>query len=495
SATRQSATGQLSKAVKRMRASILFGFAQADLIMEGGFFSKDCQGPPDNIYLFETENTYNYIPWSPDLNETWPPYFKFHSAAYSVEQAGTVFVQLPGISCLVSIKYQESQPYWSGYSLFYSDGYGADAIPKAANGMQYCYLRSNDFNDSSILSGYKAIYFRPNDNACYDDYYKCTSGGDFVYYTNASCSGANDTIFLTTELTITESVYLGNISVQLYTIEGATVFFSWDAVVQYEDIVPYFDNAGDWITLIVVVITLVVGLYMIYKTVINIKKNKPSLSRLINLAAQLAGLTVSKWIFLGLGSLLDCILTSFLISDVFYIHKKVFARSILIPLLTIIHIGMFGSAYGGVYIVNVGPPTFSEDLIQLFMQWHKVSVIWMLFTFTFTTVVPILVALKIISLQVGKANNKFEINRVDPKLKYYIAGQISAFALYAVTFIIQQYTYLLGNDFASLNSNLYLTFGVAWHTFFTSNIYGIISTSSRYVKDRLMDGNNSNITK
>ncbi|KAJ3251989.1 hypothetical protein HK103_001902 [Boothiomyces macroporosus] len=489
---------------------ILFiGGVYADYLFEGQFYSKDCQGPPTTMYIFETVNTYSYIPWTPDLNETWAPYFKFHSYAYSVEQAGTVFVELPGISCIASVRYQESQPYWSGYTQFYSSGYGLDSIPKAANGLPYCFLLSNDFNDTTILNGYNGIYLKPDNNQCYDDYYRCSLNGTFTYYTNAGCSGQSETIILGSNLATFNSTYLGNISAQFYTVEGAAVFFSWDAIVPYEDIVPYFDNAGDWVTLVFVIATLFIGTFMIYRTALNVMENKFTLPKGINLASQLSYLgyyitgimywtwicnsdqlsivTTFRWIFLGLGSLLDCLLTSLLISDVLFVHQKARARIIAFPLLILVHVGLYGCSYGGVYIVNIGPPTFSNQLIAFFIQWHKISMLWMLLTFIFTSTVPILVAFKIISLQVDKYS-KLEIDKVDRWLKYYIGGQIAASGLFAVTFIIQQYTYVLGNDFAALNSNMFLMFGVACHTFFTSKIYGIISASSEYVKAKLRGG-------
>ncbi|KAJ3268277.1 hypothetical protein HDV01_003208, partial [Terramyces sp. JEL0728] len=82
--------------------SLLITLANADQLMEGAYFTKDCNGPPDTIYVFETVNTYNYISWSSDLNETWPPFFKFHSDEVSAYDIGLVYVPMPGETCIVT---------------------------------------------------------------------------------------------------------------------------------------------------------------------------------------------------------------------------------------------------------------------------------------------------------------------------------------------------------------------------------------------------------
>ncbi|KAJ3269343.1 hypothetical protein HDV01_001587, partial [Terramyces sp. JEL0728] len=109
---------------------ILLGLANALLLVEGEYFSNNCQGPPDNIYVFDTQYAFDFLPWSPDLNETWAPYFKFHDTSFTVGSPGAEFVPLPGQTCASSLDFADSAPYYSGYTLFYTGGYALDAVPK-----------------------------------------------------------------------------------------------------------------------------------------------------------------------------------------------------------------------------------------------------------------------------------------------------------------------------------------------------------------------------
>lgn len=241
----------------------LLNFVYADQLVEGAYYGKDCVGPPDTIYTFQTVNTYSYIQWSPSLNETWPPYFKFHSDEVSAYDTGLVYVQMPGQTCIVTTDYSLSKPYWSGYTLYYSGGYSLDTVPKAANGVSYCYLRSDNFNVTTNLNGYLSAYFRPNNNNCYDDSYRCFSNGTFQYFVGPGCTGAYESIQLSTTLTLVKSPNLGNISVQYYEVANATLFFSWLDATPVESLVPKFDIAMDYVALIGYIFSLGLGSYVL----------------------------------------------------------------------------------------------------------------------------------------------------------------------------------------------------------------------------------------
>ncbi|KAJ3269335.1 hypothetical protein HDV01_001579 [Terramyces sp. JEL0728] len=478
------------------------------LLVEVQYLDNYCSGPPDNIYVFETNYAYSFLPWFPSLNETWPPYYKFHSIEATVGSPGSVFVVAPGQTCFISLDYARSSPYYSGYTLFYTGGYGLDTIPQVANGLQYCFLTSNDFSNSSNLNGYKAAYFRPSDNACYDDHYGCSTGGVFTYYSDLGCSGAAESIVLSTQLLQTPTRFLGNISSQLYTVQAATLFFSWMKNVPHALGVPRMTTVGDWCALIFAVSSLVIGLIMLYKTFTNLRNAKGKLTaKLINFIAQIcflgyyigsvvywctvvtqyqqAVLSTASFVTLGVGTLLDCILTSFLVSDVLFERKKKIVQCINVIFIVSLHIATFGSSYGGMYILNIGPPTYPIPLLVSMGEWQKLSVFWILFTFIYNTTVPILVGLKLIRIQALDKDSKREMNKVDPNLKYYIACQFVAFGMYATAFVLQNYTYALGSDFGYQNAIPYCFCGMAFHTFLTSKIFGIISASSHYVSNKI----------
>lgn len=473
------------------------------LLIEGEYYSDNCNGAPDNIYVFETQYAFTFMPWLPFLNETWPPYYQFHSTEATVGTPGAEFVPLPGQVCIDSLSYTQSKPYYSGYTLFYTGGYSLDSIPTAANGLQYCYLVSNDFSNPSNLNGYKAAYFLPNDNTCYDNHYKCSKDGVFTYFVGETCSGATETLSLNSTLSTTISPNLGNISFQFYTIQGATMFFSWITKVPHNSNVPNFTTAGDWFALLFAVLSLIIGLYMLIRTLHVLRAaEKKQLAKIINFSAQIfyfayyisstcywsmiltrtqkAAVSTGCFVFLGIGTLLDCILTSYLVANVLFLKKKVLVQWVNIVTIVLLHFATFGSSYGGMYILNIGPPTFAIPLLISMGEWQKLSVLWILFTFIYNTTVPILVALKLLKLKGEDRDTKKEMNKVDPNLKYYIVAQFGAFAMYAIPFILQNYTYALGNDSGYQNAIPYIYFAMACHTFLTSKIFGIISASSHY---------------
>ncbi|KAJ3268278.1 hypothetical protein HDV01_003209 [Terramyces sp. JEL0728] len=479
---------------------LLITLAKADQLIEGAYFAKDCVGPPDTLYVFETVNTYNYISWSPDLNETWPPYFKFHSDEVSVYDTGLVYVSIPGESCIVTTNYPSSKPYWSGYVLFYDGDYGLDAIPKVADGTSYCYLVSNDFNTTTNLNGYLAAYFRPNNNVCYDDSYKCFTNGTFQYFSGTGCSGSVETVSLTPDLLPLISANLGNVSVQFYKVQDATVFFSWLLAIPVESLVPKFDIPMDYVSLVAYILSLAIGLYVLYNSIAKAKSARKILfSQIITIISALFwllnfvlsvtfwALTVtdfgiiswlSEWISISMGvaSFCSCHLTSFLVSEVLFHHKKELLRIINPIALALIHFGLFGGAYFN-YFADIGG--YPMSFINPILEWDKYIIYWTVFMYAFNSVVPVLVAVKILYLSTGGKSVR-NLNIVDPYLKYYILGQFLSFAVYATVFYIKKYSTLLYSDFVELDMGAISTFTYSVHAYLTGQIYLIILKSSRH---------------
>ncbi|KAJ3251983.1 hypothetical protein HK103_001896 [Boothiomyces macroporosus] len=425
----------------------------------------------------------------------------------SIGDYGNVYVPFPGTNCIESISYPASKPYWSGYSIFYSSGYGLDTIPKAANGFQYCYLISNNFNDPSLLQGYKASYYRPNNNICYDSHYMCNSEGVFSFFPGEGCTGVNESFTLPLELTQYSSANLGNISIQLFTVSKATLFFSWITVIPEEDIVPTFDNVGDWFALLFAIITLIIGIYMCYYTYRSVKRARKILFTQISIIiaqvlymifyigsivfwalvannqSVIGAISQTNSVAFGVATFLMSLVTSYLVSEILFHEYRFTVRIINIILLIGIHIGFYGSSYGGIYIANVGPPTYSMATVRFVLSWYKYLVYWTFFVFTFNSTVPILVAVKLISLQTQKKAHK-EVLVLDPYLKYYILGQFLTFAFNGIMFCIKTYTYLLGSDFMYNNTTPYSIFTWAVHSYLTTKIYEIISNAANYLHNR-----------
>ncbi|KAJ3273418.1 hypothetical protein HDV01_004488 [Terramyces sp. JEL0728] len=469
----------------------LFSASRADLVTEGQYFTNDCQGPVDVAYVFETNHTYSYTHWSASLNETWPPFFKFHSYEASVGDIGDVYVSIPGKTCIATANYAESKPYQSGYSLMYTEGYGLDSISKASNDYKYCYLLSSDFDDPSILNGYKAAYFKQNDLVCYDDHYKCSTNGVFTFYSEAGCTGSLESTTLPSTLSAISSPSLGAISAQVFQMQNATVYFSWSYYVPMEDVVPHFNTVSDIFALLVFLGSFIPPFCVLYLTCRKIKISHQFLyahkvmiaeqvmyilyfllfiiywALLVNDTATDAILSEMSFICAGVATLLSCLMTSFLISDILFREQKVLAQRINGLGLAFIHLLLYGSGYIE-FILEMGPGVYPDSLFNFIIYWY-------LFIFTYNTVVPIVVAYRIKS----NFSTTASINDLDPKLKFYIPGQIMAFIMYAAVFYIKYSTALLGNDVAFNNTIPYQCLPLAVLSLLNFKIAHVISRASK----------------
>ncbi|KAJ3309592.1 hypothetical protein HDV04_005912 [Boothiomyces sp. JEL0838] len=470
----------------------------ADLITEGQYYSIDCSGPVDVVYVFKTNHTFDYISWSPSLNETWPPYFKFHSTEASVGDTGSVYVPISGKNCISSTDFTNSAPYQSGYSLMYTGGYSLDTIPNASNGYSYCFLMSNNFNDPTILDGYKAAYFKQNDQACYDDHYKCSTNRVFSYFPGAGCSGSPESISLPSTLQQFNSSSLGSISVQTFQFQNASVYFSWSYYVPMQYVVPHFKSVSDIFALLVFLSCFIPPFYVLYETYKKIKSSGQYLfahkvmiaeqvtyilyfllfmiywALLVKDVATDAVLSELAFVCAGIATLLSCLMTSFLISDIIFRDSKVLAQRVNAITLGFIHLLLYGSGYIE-WIMEMGPGVYSNSVYNFVSTWSKFIIYWYLFIFTYNTVVPIVVAYRIKS----SFSTTTSINDLDPKLKYYIPGQVMAFIMYAAVFYIKFSTSLLGNDLAFNNTIPYQCIPLAVLSLLNSKISRVISKASK----------------
>ncbi|KAJ3318426.1 hypothetical protein HDV06_000502 [Boothiomyces sp. JEL0866] len=464
---------------------------RADLITEGQYYTIDCKGPVDVVYVFETNHTFSYTGWSPSLNETWPPYFKFHSSEASVGDTGDVYIPVSGKTCISSADFSLSKPYQSGYSLMYTRGYAADTIPKASNSYNYCYLLSNNFNDHTILDGYKAAYFKENDIACYDNHYKCTTNGIFIYFQGSGCIGASESITMPSNVEQVHSPNLGDISVQLYQFQNASVYFSWSYYVPMQDVVPHFNNAPDIIALLVFLASFIPPISVLFETVQKTRSSSQLLfAHKVIIAEQVmyilyfllfmiywallvkdvitdAILSELSFICAGVATLLSCLMTSFLISDIIFREQKILAQRINGIGLGLIHLLLYGSGYIE-WILEMGPGYYPDSVFNFVATWNK-------FVHDINLVVPIVVAYRLKS----SFSTTTSINDLDPKLKYYIPGQIMAFIMYAAVFYIKFSTSILGNDLAFNNTIPYQCLPLAVLSLLNSKIAKVISRASK----------------
>ncbi|KAJ3251986.1 hypothetical protein HK103_001899 [Boothiomyces macroporosus] len=465
---------------------ILYPLIRADRLIEGGYFGRDCTGPPDTMYVFDTNYTFAYTSYSQDLAETWPPFYKFHANEAAVGDTGLVGIPLTGKTCIVTTNYLLSRPYWSGYTLFYNDTNQSENVPVAAEGAIYCYLRSNDFGNRNNLNGYLAAYFKTNDKICYDDHYRCFENGTFEYYTLDGCTGIAETLQMNSSLNKLVSLYLGNISSQLYTANHGKIQFSWLFAIPVEQLVPKFDIPTDYLALGLYIISIGLGLYGVINALISATSSKGILpSHIVKVvdviywSLPVENFTIIAWLYewlsvvSGLASFTTCFLTSFLVSEVLCYNHRELSRIISCVCLVIIHLAFYGSSYFNYFIDEQNDP-----IVQPLLIWHNYTVYWIYFLFFYNTLIPILAAKKFLALK--DIRKKLKVNLIDPKLKYYIICQVLAFMLYAIVFYMIRYTSCFYSDFIVLDIRAVYTFSLAVQTLMTSRMYVTIRKASKF---------------
>ncbi|KAJ3251988.1 hypothetical protein HK103_001901 [Boothiomyces macroporosus] len=474
--------------------ALLYSVVAADYLIEGAYFGKGCGGPPDTLYAFKTDYVYSYVDWSPTLNETWPPFYKFHASERSVDDGGDLNVDISGDICIETTDYASSQPYRSGYVLFYDPLYELDFLPIAADGTAYCYLKSDNFAVASNLNGYLAAYFRMNDNVCYDDHYKCLSNGNFQYYTASGCSGSVEIIPLTLTSADVTSANLGNVTTLLKTVQNGQVYFSWLTAVPVGFLVPQFDIAMDYIAVICYCITLMIALYVQHSAIHVLRRTRAYHFTLVVSVVSatfwilyfvfdiiywalpvtnfgiIAGIAELKSIFIGIASFLNCYLNAYLLSEQYFPNQKQMQKVIPIALF-VVHIALFGSAYL-YYWIDMGSVSWSV------YSWTDAVILWYFLMYAFNSFTPILIARRMLKKKIS--GSMFEtFDRIDPNLKYFILGQILIFIAYGIIFILRKGTAVLYSDFVVLDFSSVSCLFFAIHSILAAEIFKFIVKSAK----------------
>ncbi|KAJ3254536.1 hypothetical protein HK103_007090 [Boothiomyces macroporosus] len=245
----------------------------ATLLVENQFFSKKCAGSPDTIYVFNVSDPYAY---DPTLNETWPSFFRFHFQDFTVGDTDNCYVPIPGTACTGSLDLQASFPYDSGSTSWFDTMSDIETVvPISANGHEYCQLFASNFNDTTSLLGYKAIFLKVNDFVCYDGHFKCGTAGNFSYYGGTNCNGTLlSAISITGQAVSLQDANLGNISVVMKTFDTASMFYDWWQFTPGIFLVPQFDMPFDYISAVAFTLSILVGLYIPYITITTLRKVK-----------------------------------------------------------------------------------------------------------------------------------------------------------------------------------------------------------------------------
>ncbi|KAJ3311565.1 hypothetical protein HDV04_003943 [Boothiomyces sp. JEL0838] len=253
-------------------------------------------GPPNTIYIFDVSNPFSY---DPTLNETWPSFFRFHFSDLTVGDTDNCYVPIKGTACTSSLLPIESYPYKSGSTSWYQ---GMDSMDKvvasSANSNLYCQLSAANFNDSSSLFGYKAIYFLADELQCYDNHFRCKENGQFSYYEENNCSGVA-AISLNNTFVHQHINYFGNISFELTNFTNAAMIYDWFQYTPSTYLVPHFTIAWDYIGLVFFLFAILLAFYIPANTVGRFLSKKKTINpaRSIVIISQIL---LFLWVLLGM---------------------------------------------------------------------------------------------------------------------------------------------------------------------------------------------------
>ncbi|KAJ3253388.1 hypothetical protein HK103_000708 [Boothiomyces macroporosus] len=502
---------------------MLFPPVAADLILELQYKQKECKGPPDTFYAFEVANPWGYAPYDPSLNETWSPYFKFQATELSVGDCGNVYVPIPGYCCIGTMDISLSFPYYSGIALEYNQPL-TDLLPVGARGSSYCALGVQNINDTFALNGYKGIWALPNGGNCIDNYYQCKVNGStavFSVYSQPNCNGVEESIQLTFQIQNYTSDLLGNVTVQYLTVTDAAMFYSWVAYMPMEILVPHFDYYFDFIALVLFVISMLMLLYTLYSTGMEMLTKKVcKFSQIITLVGQflwllyISGVMVAWCVpfpqlvqmaafeeYVGithsLSMLASCVLTTMLLNTILF-PDYWYARYISWSTLVIVHVGLFGSNYDMWYLNGgQGEANTNMDFFRFLLKWNGYGIYWTYFVFVYNTIIPLLISYKIMLLagkfEKGHYSSFFKrIQKIDPYFILIIFGQLLVVTANAVLNSIKLYTSMLGNDLVYNDTLGCSALILTLHSFFTWKTYTIIRKSSDSVRN---NGQKTKITQ
>ncbi|KAJ3311564.1 hypothetical protein HDV04_003942 [Boothiomyces sp. JEL0838] len=467
-------------------AFILSQLVWADYLVENQYFAKNCKGAPDTIYTFDISDPFAY---DPTLNETWPSFFRFHFADYSVDDTDDCFVPLNGIACTSSLSPSMSFPYSSGSTSWFDTLSDFDSvISKEANGISYCQLTSNNFTDSRVLLGFKTITLRANDNICYDDHFKCTMGGVFSFYALENCSGTAATqIHMSGTVSNVSDLIVGSVSVVFKQFTDATLNYDWWQYTPSIALVPQFDMAFDYITVVVFVMAILIGIPVPFMTIQAIRRDKKNI-RPMNYVIIVSQVLVVIWsilkmafwlvifpdyeamaifaevreIFFSLGTYASTIATGIICNAGLFNNNKT-SLYVIFTSVTVIHIILTGANYFAYYFNGSGLVT---PIVQFLTKMNKFQFLWIIFLFAWNCFVPLLISLKFVAAFVVGANNseKFKtLVSADKYLPYLFAGQIIAIGGYVINSSIRNYTTLLGSDIAFQDATGFHVFFMMLH--------------------------------
>ncbi|KAJ3320677.1 hypothetical protein HDV06_005085 [Boothiomyces sp. JEL0866] len=459
--------------------------AATTLLVENQFFSKKCNGAPNTIYVFNVSDPYAY---DPTLNETWPSFFRFHFGDFTVGDTDNCYVAIPGTACTTSLEAPLSYPYESGSTSWFDTLQDIDTVvPISANSHTYCQLFASNFSDTGSLLGFKSILLQANDFVCYDDHFKCGTIGNFSYFEGQGCSGTTLSSFsISPAESSLQDPFLGNISVILKTFNSASMIYDWWQFAPGLLLVPQFDMPFDYISAIIYLLSIIIGLYIPITTVVTLKREKKQF-RLMNYLIISSQLLMVIWtilkmvfwltvfkdyqsmavfaeireIFFNFGTFLSSIVSGIICTTGLFNKNKIVLYSIYF-LLALVHIGTNGANYLCYYFNGGGGTT---SFVALITNWENYEYFWFLTAF----------------LQNTSASHKVNtLMAADKYLPHLFLGQLFAVGGYIFCGLVQGNTSWLKSDIAYQDCTGFTVFFMMIHIALSARINESMKIVSKF---------------
>ncbi|KAJ3320676.1 hypothetical protein HDV06_005084 [Boothiomyces sp. JEL0866] len=465
---------------------------------------ENCHGAPDSVYAFDISDPFAY---DPTLNETFPSFFRFHFADYSVDDTDDCFVPLKGIACTSSLRPQISYPYSSGStSWFDSSADISSVVSNGANGNTYCQLVSRNFSDPTTLFGFKAILLKTSDSICYDNHFTCSSEGLFSYFNESNCTGLSTSFVLFDSAYSMNDPILGNITVVRKIFTDAKIIYDWWQYTPSIALVPQFDMAIDYISALVFIIAIFIGIPIPFMTIQSIRRDKKNI-RPMNYLVICSQLLVVIWsilkmifwlvvfadyesmaifaeirdIFFNLGTFTSTVATGIMCNAGLFNKNKTLSY-LIFTCLMVVHIVLTGVDYFSYYFNGSGLVTPFVDFLN---RLNKLQYLWIVFLFAWNCSVPLLISMKFLTAFVEGTKNSDKVRTLisaDRYLPYLFAGQIFAVGGYVFNTMIRNYTSWYRSDIAYQDSTGFSVFFMMLHLSLAARINESMRIVSKFKK-------------
>ncbi|KAI8897462.1 hypothetical protein BC833DRAFT_658563 [Globomyces pollinis-pini] len=216
--------------------ALFYYLAQSTKVLQSQWYDvMDCSGPPNAMYLFNMSSVTAYTPTE---GETWAEFYTYLESP--IGYCGNKDSELYDSCCSASIYPKKTNNWASGSPTIVDDNLSTyeSVIFSGAAGQTYCSIQPID---GSLFKGFLDVMILGND-LCIDQYYKCSTDGEFKVYPNTTCTGEAIKYSLSTKPTNITDNTNGMFTGELRKYNSGTISQKWITYFPSSDLVPLNPN-------------------------------------------------------------------------------------------------------------------------------------------------------------------------------------------------------------------------------------------------------------